>query len=906
MLTLFVDNPHVVQMLSMLGIGAILVIAGCLLSDSMAELLGRFRRLGWACKIGVLVVVAQLTMFGGAKHGGTNDVDDVTGTNEVEMVGGGGQSNLTSCAFGLEVGEAASSPLRLGMLPPPTSGETPLPQTDVLSDFTRGYRLECVTTNDDISYAMPSGATVRGMWHLTGAYEDVQKVSLVAYSSSPVFLFPLGTNLCDSLWAYTWGKVRPQLKNIVNEIAAVCAPMSAIPFVSRFWTAATTNDTYLLTWENFTLGRISGEAESFPLQNGIVPPLTSGEDTASPLTSGVTPLPLVSAQIELFRNGDFITRSNNVESVYRRVIEPNPIGPVNPPDPENPAMTIRPYGPVQDLSVINETNAYCWVDIVVAADAWVRFEGDGPSNLADPSFAAKAGETNRVVILIGKTYKVTCDMDFSVVGKSDPAIDERWEDDHTVWLNRPVTIEAWEGNGNSFRMHVIPNFLGGFFSWTNSCCSVVGSGTHFSYSCDGHCYCTGCAANGYYGYEGYRIGCNGGWCGCTSVPGEWEGNDDPYDSDPAPSVSVWFEDAAVIFEDAYTNRPGEVVERMSTRTVLHLVAHGGMKGGTATFSFENRDKLVGFDIPTSLDVPAGHCMSYRFAYRGRLPSGSENDIKVHGEFQENNADEDCESLTSDAELTSVKVELVRKKEAPEEICVNRHIFGVQEGADVYRYPSSVKLSISFNSDDAVIGIDNEWFYCPWTGGSYSLSISTGNVEFITRILVVEPKVVCRSAEWDRVRGTVGCSGQVRMNLFLYVEPLYVSFDGVFMEEVPDTTICPHDGYFNDSDTSKTGAMSHSESARAGEWIQVHQDEWAADRVERLQPYPQPWTSGWKEWQIPVGWGDVFHNLKGQIHPNPTTQRFTIAPDGTATIRKYNHEIERRTNNDVYLDGVLQQ
>ena len=69
---------------------------------------------------------------------------------------------------------------------------------------------------------------------------------------------------------------------------------------------------------------------------------------------------------------------------------------------------------------VNETNAYCWVDIVVNnADAWVRFEGDGESDLADPSFAAKAGETNRVVILIGKTYKVTCDMPFTVVGKSD-------------------------------------------------------------------------------------------------------------------------------------------------------------------------------------------------------------------------------------------------------------------------------------------------------------------------------------------------------------------------------------------------------------------------------------------------------------------------------------------------------
>ena len=64
---------------------------------------------------------------------------------------------------------------------------------------------------------------------------------------------------------------------------------------------------------------------------------------------------------------------------------------------------LHPYGPVQDLSVIEETNAYCWVDIVVnSADAWVRFEGDGPSNLADPSFAAKAGATNRVIILIGE------------------------------------------------------------------------------------------------------------------------------------------------------------------------------------------------------------------------------------------------------------------------------------------------------------------------------------------------------------------------------------------------------------------------------------------------------------------------------------------------------------------------
>ena len=599
------------------------------------EILNRFGRLGWACKVGVLFLFVQMTMFGGAKHGGTNDVDGVTGTNEVEIVGG--QSNLTSCAFGLEVGEAASSPLQQRMFSPLKSGETPLLQTDALADFTRGYRLESVSTNDDYSYALPADGAIRGMWHLTGVYEDVQKVSLVPHPSFPIphpFLFPLGNNLCSSLWAYTWGRVRPQLKNSTNEIVAVGAPMSAIPEVSRFWTMATTNDTYLLTWENFAAGRISGEAESFPLQNGIDPPLTSGEDTASPLTSGETPLPLVSAQIELFRNGDFITRSNNVESVYRRVIEPNPIGPVNPPDPEDPTMPIRPYGPVQDLSVINETNAYCWVDIVVNnADAWVRFEGDGPSNLADPSFAAKAGETNHVVILIGKTYKVTCDMDFSVIAKSDPSIEERWEDDHTLWLNWPVTIEAWEGNGNSFRMHVVPGCLGGTFAWTESDCPLSGSGMFFSYSCDTNSLCSGCAARGHYDYEGYAIDCTGGWCGCDcaqvepEVP-EAEPDDGPY----AGGASVSFSEAAVIFEDGYANMPGEFVPRRSTRTTLSCVAHGGPNGGTATFSISGDDKLVrvsGRSLPVTVTVPPEQKVAFEIVYEGKEPSGSERSCRSH-------------------------------------------------------------------------------------------------------------------------------------------------------------------------------------------------------------------------------------------------------------------------------------
>ena len=55
-----------------------------------------------------------------------------------------------------------------------------------------------------------------------------------------------------------------------------------------------------------------------------------------------------------------------------------------------------------------------------------------------------------------------------------------------------------------------------------------------------------------------------------------------------------------------------------------------------------------------------------------------------------------------------------------------------------------------------------------------------------------------------------------------------------------------------------------------------------------------------------GWmGDYNGTIKGRITPNPTTQLFTIDSSGTATIRKYNHEIRRAINNDVWLDDVLQ-
>ena len=90
------------------------------------------------------------------------------------------------------------------------------------------FRLDSVATNDSYFYAMPSNGVRYSNWWLRGAYEDVFRLDLDG------ILFPLGTNLCDSLWVYTWGA---RLGDASNRLVATGAPMSAVPQVSRFWDA---------------------------------------------------------------------------------------------------------------------------------------------------------------------------------------------------------------------------------------------------------------------------------------------------------------------------------------------------------------------------------------------------------------------------------------------------------------------------------------------------------------------------------------------------------------------------------------------------------------------------------------------------------------------------------------------
>lgn len=256
-----------------------------------------------------------------------------------------------------------------------------------------------VRTNANVSYAMPEGAAFATNWWRRGAYEDVT---------------PIG-----GLWAYSWGKVRRALGDPSGEIVAVGAPMSAIPCRSRLWSVEATNGAMLVTWENFARGRIpAGE----PIDDGR----------------------LFSAQLELRENGDYVVRSNGVETTFHDTR----------------------FGPEQTLATNANASCYYTVRVRADADASIMFEGDGPSDLDDPCFEMRGGRTYDVMLLIGKTYAVTC--------------------------TEPVTVETSDPDEEEF-------------GW-------------WRFACEPLCACEGCPIVGYYGYEGYEIVVDSIRCGCRYYP----------------------------------------------------------------------------------------------------------------------------------------------------------------------------------------------------------------------------------------------------------------------------------------------------------------------------------------------------------------------------------------------------
>ena len=246
-------------------------------------------------------------------------------------------------------GGKTNSPPSLMMPFPPSLQQTAVPEI-TQEEIAQGWRVESVVTNAAVSYAMPTNGVEYMPWSLRGGYETRFPLDLGD------FAFPFGTGVVRRLDVLSGGMVESLPRPSHMSICAAREWASIVPGVGRFWwgEAAGTRDACpyqakLLTWENVYAGRDCTEQYN--------------------------------AQIELWSDGNFVTRSNNVERVCRRVLPfdldydglPNDIDPA----PETPHVPSAWNQSEDWAAAAFPSNA---AEIVAAGGyaAWVAVRGADP------------------------------------------------------------------------------------------------------------------------------------------------------------------------------------------------------------------------------------------------------------------------------------------------------------------------------------------------------------------------------------------------------------------------------------------------------------------------------------------------------------------------------------------------
>jgi len=640
----------------------------------------------------------------------------------------------------------------------------------------------------------------------------------------------------------------------------------------------------------------------------------------------------VNAQIELVANGDFVTRSNDVERIYRRVepfdwdgdgfentVDPDPLvaGPdahgtnaewynvvcsnvLEAVEGDGSAGTPRPT--LSWLDGVN-TNAYYFVDVVTTnCLAPIYFTGDRESRLGNPVVVARAFETNHVPLLIGINYAVTSPVPFTVSIPDDGFASVTTNGVSNYAVQWPLNFVFTESIGESDRVYTVtvgPYDPGGELTWSGAgggmrsgtssecdCGCLRCGGYSVWFSCSVVCTCSGeCQAVGNYTVEDALFAVTGGVCRC--------GFDDPVPVEISatnlPSFSVSFSKHAVIFEDAYEDSPGVMKPKRSSRVRITVDAYGGGYGGVLSLTSANLGKLTpignGVTLPPSRTLAADEYFHTTGVYEGTAQSTEEKDVSVSGTFTEYVTAQ--QHLSSDR-LTVVRVELRPKVVAPNNDSLNRHRYGVCEL--VQRIQEPLTPTVTWNpvggGANETVGL-GVYYRCPLHGCTNPLRAEIGAATYPFRVEVVEPDGMESKATGTIVYSNAvhrGESGGIGMELYLYVTPLDVSFSEIAVQEVPCFTY-EVEGYFTNSYFN--GAFAHTGGwwgAGAGRWSNVNvgnnrllaSDTAAYEtKIPWLTPSGEPttnsafaWTEGHAYMNTPLGW-----NVKDTTGDTPPYKLF---------------------------------
>ena len=804
-------------------------------------------------------------------------------------------------------------------------------------DISNGWRVVAETAGE--SFARPPANVVTNeRWRLRGAHDDAFRIPADGWS------YPYATGIT----VLSRGELRTTI-HAHDFPRAFAEDLSLIPLAnwpllpegrreSLFWHAATPSNTLLATWCNAALGRdatnlVSFQAELFPdggfayryeghtLRHERVWSFDWDDDG---LENSVDPDPLTSGPDAHGTNAEWY---NTVCSNVFEAVEGGP-GAV-------PAMADTEVGPpgiaLSPRTPDVNTNAYYFVDVVTSeGPAPISFTGDRASRLGNPVVVARAGETNRVPLLIGIDYAITSSVPFTVSFPVDyvhPTVTTNGAENYNVqW---PLNFAFTESFGDSCRIYtanVEPYDPGGTFTSEPPlrgapCGCVSFSGNAVVFGCSPTCDCGGICRNGilYYLLGGATFAATGGVCRC--------GFEDPvppapasYDSMSAPALSITFSKPAVIFEEAYLDSETEARPKRSTRVQLTVSAYGGAHGGSLALSSQNLDKLSAaaggmIDLPAITNIVPYESFFSTCVYEAADVSGSMNDVKVSGTFTES---ETGAASYSEGSLTAVKLEFTPNYSIDN--YPHRHRVGVRERAKCTWLPTAATVICEAGAGGSADLRNGIWHYAaPLTAGAspYLTAVCQG-VRYPLALDVVEPQsVVAKSAEAFDYGVPPNVAGGAGMDLELVILPTNVSFMGIAVQEVPTDYKDPQ-GYF--ANPYFDVVWSHTTNMRAGVWHNIHAHNYFmndyAEMGDRLPGMTASgeiadddtygWISGTMNWFIPVGW----NMPSSDANDVPVKvfyaywQRFRMESDGTLEVEKLDNVVQRKTNTVVRLNGKI--
>ncbi len=308
-----------------------------------------------------------------------------------------------------------------------------------------------------------------------------------------------------------------------------------------------------------------------------------------------------------------------------------------------------------------------------------------------------------------------------------------------------------------------------------------------------------------------------------------------------------------------------------------------------------KDDVTGTTITLPCQWPITSDFSRAFRVEGLVASETCGDVVFLGSFVSVGGDMDASDSVA---LTVADVWHLAVSEEPKERC--RNTLGVGESVIFYYRPRDIQIASSATSGEFLSSVDGMLpYYAPYTQDVSNVALSLGEVTCNVPFSIIEPQgMVVENVETNAYE-FAGYAGIFEMTFHNRLVPTNVSFYAIETIEIP-LVATNAIGYYAQPDRSDE--LDHGKRG-GGNWGGVGYGNEYIDHVAAGYVAP-PWGDGGSfTWPIPVAWRGRHDEGVTNVFYH-ADQRFELDANGTVRVFKFGYCGERTTNNIFSLTRII--